>query len=200
MKPEELERSFSDGQCILARGASPRELYVVRSGGVVLDWGGLRPAERRDGGALFGELCGILGQPSPYEVRAVEETVVLVLDLALIHQLCRQCTEFSMRLTQQLARDYAALLGEHAHAGFAEVTEDTRRLAAVLLARMGEGDPPLCVAGSLEELAAASHLSMLCAYRALHDLLDQGIVQIVEDQLRVLEPAVLREAYGAALA
>jgi CRP-like cAMP-binding protein len=196
MKPEELERSYADGQCILARGAAPRELYVVRSGGVVLDWAGLRPGERRDGGALFGELSGILGQPSLYEARAAEETVVLVLDLALIHQLCRQCTEFSMRLTQHLAREYAALLGEHARGGFAEVAEDTRQLARILLARAGEGNPPLCVQGSLQELAEASHLSMLSAYRAVHDLLDQGIVQIVDDQLRVLEPGLLRDGYG----
>ena len=195
MKPEELERSFSDGQRILARGEAPRELYVVRSGAVMLDWGGLRSADRRDGGSLFGELSGILGHPSPYDAIAAEDTTVLVLDLALVHQLCRQCTEFSMRLTQHLAREYAASLDEQLRGGLLEISDETQRLARTIATRMVAGEGPLSVPGSLHELSLAAELSMLSGYRALHDLLDQGMVQIVEDQLRVLEPDLLVSTY-----
>src|SRR5262245_15396714 len=104
MKGAELERSLGQGEQIFARGSTPRELYIVRSGRVRLSAGEGSPDRLRRAGELFGELSAILGTPSPYSAEALEPSAVLVLPLPLMNRLCTGCPEFSMRLITHLAR------------------------------------------------------------------------------------------------
>jgi CRP-like cAMP-binding protein len=191
MKPEELERSFSRGQRILEPGSRVRELYIVRSGSVRIEWGDGRAAALRAGGAVFGETCAILGEPSPYGVSADDDAVVLVVDLPLLNRLCRESTEFSLRLIRHLAVEFSEALQPRA-GDLRSDPGELGQLVTAVLQRAASGDPPQAVPGTLKELAEASRLSMLSAYRALHDLIDQGIVQLIDDQLSVVAPDALR--------
>ncbi len=185
MKPEEVERSFSADQCILEHGASVRELYIVRSGTVRIEARDGRVARRLAGGAVFGEISAILGQASPYCAIADDDAVVLVLDLPLLNRMCRESAEFSMRMIRHLASEWMREID-----GSGESGGDTATLAGVLLRRqVSQGSGP--VADCLAELAAEARLPMVVAYRALHELLDRGWVQLTEDQLTVVSPESL---------
>ena len=191
MKAEELERSFSRGQRVLALGSRVRELYIVRSGSVRIEWGDGRAPSVRAGGALFGETSAILGEQSPYGVTADDDAVVLVVDLPLLNRLCRESTEFSMRLIRHLALEYAGAL-QPRPTDLRSDPAELAQLVAALQQRAAPCDPPQPVPGNLKDLAEASRLSMVSTYRALHDLIDQGIVQLIDDQLSIVTPEALR--------
>ena len=183
MKPEEVERSFARGQRILERGATTRALYIVRSGGVRIDAEDGRPARRLAGGAIFGEISGILGEGSPYRATAEEDSVVLVLDVPLMNRMCRESPEFSMRLIRHLALEWARVAEEPVTV--MEVPDELLSLVgAILKRREGESECP-AVSGTLRDLAHDAGLPMETAYRNLHDLLDRGWLSLSDDQLNV---------------
>ena len=49
---------------------------------------------RGKAGEIFGELVVIIGEPSPYAVRADGDANVLVLDPAALNRLCKQSSDF----------------------------------------------------------------------------------------------------------
>jgi len=185
MKPEELERSFARGQRILDLGAAPRELYIVRSGEVRLQGETGRAERLLVGGAIFGEISAILGVASPYRAVAEDATVVLVLDLPSINRLCRESQEFSMRLIRHLASEWSRTLDEGSPLLLDDIPSGLPRLVQVLLERHDSGGVAPQVPGDLADLAKASGLALLDAYRLLHELLDRGWVHLSEDQLSI---------------
>jgi len=185
---------------VLDRGAARRELYVVRSGRIRLERGPAFDPQKRGPGEIFGEVSALLGQGSPYEARAEEESTVLALELSRVQELCLECPEFGLRLIRHLASELASsarppdmstpsrLLVEPGH----RTAEALERLMPVLLERIQGRALPAHVDGTLRELAEAANLSILDAYLTLQDLLNRDLLQLVDDQLSVLEPAALR--------
>jgi CRP-like cAMP-binding protein len=200
MKAADLERHLSPGERVLDRGAIQRELYVVRSGRIRLERGPAFDPQKRGPGEIFGEVSAILGQGSPYEARAEEESTVLALELSLVQELCLESPEFALRLIRHLASELAGaarppdmttasrLLADPS----ARSAELLGRLMPVLLERIQGRSLPAPVDGTLRDLAAAANLSILDAYLTLQDLLNRDLLQLVDDQLSVLEPASLR--------
>ena len=98
MKAKDFECQYSAGQLIVERGSEVRQLFIVRSGNVVLDRDDGSEPRLIGSGQVFGELPGVLGSPSPYRAEADEDATVLVLDGVLINKMCDENTEFAARL------------------------------------------------------------------------------------------------------
>ena len=189
MKPEEIERQFSAGDTVVERGAEVRDLFVVRSGNVLLQCEEPTAEYLMGPGEIFGEAAALLSRPSPYRAVAEGETCVLALPPELVEKLCRESAEFNLRLIRCLAERAGASAG--AGAALEEVSPAMRSLASAILARVVSGEGPAHVSGKLRDLAEASGMQIREAYHSLQRLLDRGLIGLVDDQLTVLDAVEL---------
>ncbi len=193
MKREKLEREFSGEDAILDSGSNKRELFVVRSGNVMLVPNDGSEQRLLGPGEIFGELGAIVGEPSPYAVRADGDANVLVLDPAALNRLCKQSPDFSARMILHLAQELAG-------AGASQVSPEDERLqhslsclVPVILERRKSSDLPSPVSGRLADLATDAGLSILETYFCLQSLLERRYLQLVDDQLTLVEADALEE-------
>ncbi len=193
MKREKLEREFSGEEPILDSGSNKRELFVVRSGNVMLVPNDGSEQRLLGPGEIFGELGAIVGEPSPYAVRADGDTCVLILDPAALNRLCKQSPDFSARMILHLAQELAG-------AGASQVSPEDERLqhslsclVPVILERRKSRDLPSPVSGRLADLATGAGLSILETYFCLQSLLERRYLQLVDDQLTLVEADALEE-------
>ncbi len=193
MKREKLEREFSGEDAILDSGSNKRELFVVRSGNVMLVPNDGSEQRLLGPGEIFGELGAIVGEPSPYAVRADGDASVLVLDPAALNRLCKQSPDFSARMILHLAQELAG-------AGASQVSPEDERLqhslsclVPVILERRKSSDLPSPVSGRLADLATDAGLSILETYFCLQSLLERRYLQLVDDQLTLVEADALEE-------
>jgi CRP-like cAMP-binding protein len=192
MKLEELERKFAGDESILDSGSNARELFVVRSGTCTLVPNDGGEGRMLGPGEFFGELGAVLGEPSPYAVRADGEMTVLALDAGALNEMCRQSPDFAARLVRHLAQELAASATSGAIAPEdARVREGLAKLVPVLFDRRSADTP--AVSGRLCELAEAAGLSPLEAYTCVQSLLERRYLQLVDDQLTLVEPEALRD-------
>ena len=197
MKAEDLERRYASGQLIVERGSVVRQLFIVRSGSIVL--------ERDDGseprligtGQVFGELPALLGSPCPYRAEADDDATVLVLDGALINKMCGENVEFAARLLRHLAEELQLCHERGALAGIDQrLAQGYKKLVPVIFSAAYGDRPPLPVTGRLQDLAAQAGLSVLDAYFCVQRLLESRVLRLVEDQLAIVEADQLRELLG----
>lgn len=195
MKAEEIERQFAAGERIIARRSESRELFVVRSGTVVVDLDDGSEPRPLGPGSIFGELSALVGAPSPYAAEAEGEVTVLALDLSLVTRLTLECPEFALRLACHLAeelatarRDRAGMTGRDAL-----LAEGFERLVPVLFRRGSGDDAPFPVEGRLADLAEEAGLSLLEAYHCLQRLLERRLLHLVDDELSIADPDQLRD-------
>jgi CRP-like cAMP-binding protein len=192
MKPEKLEREFRAGEVIVDSGSAVRELYVVRSGSVLLQPRDGSPARLLGPGEIFGDLNAILGQPCPYN--ADGDSSVLALDVVSLNRLCSESPDFSMRLIRHLALE---LSGTQSDVSVSRSEEALRpgmmKLIPVIFERRTSVDAPCPVTGLLRDLAEDAGLSMLEAYHCVQSLLERRYLQLVDDQLSLLEPEALKD-------
>jgi len=191
MKPDEIERQFSAGECIIELGSKLRVLYVIQTGQVQLrgpsggDECSLGPS------AIFGELTAIAGTPSPYRAVAQEDTRVLLIELPLLNRLCLQNPDFTFRLIRHLASSSSPSLPLAVSAGTGAAGGSAggalEALAGVILKRSTGSDSPSTVEGKLRDLAQDTGLSMLTTYAALHSLLDKRWLRLIDDELTLLQ-------------
>ena len=198
MKPEELERQYSPGQLIVERGKVSRELFIVRSGGAMLDRDDGSETRLIGAGEVFGELSAVLGAPSPYSAEADDDVALLVLDPDLLNQLCTENEEFAVRMIRHLSEE---LLRCHNDRG--SLASMDQRMALGLkkivpvLFSCGQGDePPVPVRGRLRDLAGQAGLSVLDAYYCIQRLLESRVLRLIDDQLAIVEAEQLRELLG----
>lgn len=198
MKPEELERQYSAGQLILERGSETRDLFVVRSGNVLID--------RDDGGEprligpgqLFGELGAVLGAPSPYRAEADDEVTLLALAPDLVNRLCSESREFAMRFVLHVASELSGSQGSRGPlAGIDQgLAQGFRKLVPVLFECSRSDESPAPVDGKLKDLAERAGLSILDAYFCIQRLLESRTLRLVDDQLAIVEPDHLEDLRG----
>lgn len=188
MKPDEIERRFQAGECIVEQGTPAATLYIVRSGSVLVSGAHGTAPQLLGEGEMFGDSAAILGAPYAFRAVADDEASVLEIDIPLLNRLCRENGEFAFRLIRHLA-ERAAGLNPSGDAPLAARIEAARRplARAILDSRVG-GETPTAVRGKLRDLAAEAGIPVRDAYLCLQELLEQRVLGLLDDQLTVLEP------------
>ena len=82
MKPDEIERRFAPGECILEDGATTHELYVVRTGEVILN--------RIEAVDIVGEMGTVTGMPRSATVEATTDGRLITIQKADFDRLLQQ--------------------------------------------------------------------------------------------------------------
>ncbi len=189
VKPEEIERRFAAGDCIVERGSVERALFVVHSGEVRIEGASMR---RIGQGGVFGELGALLGRPSDERAIAESDVCVLALERPQLERLCIECGEFAVRLARHLGERLATVTAERmAGVEIANADPDLPLLARALLAARATLETPSPVEGGLRELAAAAGLPMRRAYHGVQQLLERRVLRLVDDRLSVIETETL---------
>ncbi|MBI3070827.1 MAG: cyclic nucleotide-binding domain-containing protein [Deltaproteobacteria bacterium] len=120
---EELERvaallrehAYRAGDVIVSEGEPGREMYIVRSGKVVVERGGQNGAAplllaTLSGGDFFGEMAVIDIQPRSATVRAIEETATFSLSNRDLHQLSHRELKTFTLIVMNIAREISRRL------------------------------------------------------------------------------------------
>ncbi len=196
MKREELERQFSGDEAILDSGSNKRDLYVVCSGNVMLEPNDGGEPRLLGPGEIFGEMGAVLGEPSPYAVRADGEGSVLVLTPVELNRLCHESPDFSARMIRHLAQELASASATRVSPEDGRLQHGFSCLVPVLFERRASQDLPAPVTGRLAELANDAGLSVIEAYFCIQSLLERRYLQLVDDQLTLVEPDALRDLAG----
>jgi CBS domain-containing protein len=85
---------FRRGSQLIAKGRDNHHLYVLRSGAVeVIDAQGTL-VDRGGAGSCHGSITLTQGNPSTFDVTAIEDTLALLLPAELFHHLCSQHPDF----------------------------------------------------------------------------------------------------------
>ena len=189
------QRTLSPGEVVFHEGDPGDHLYVIQSGEVEL----VRETPQRQRvvarvgpGDFFGELGVVIGGPRTSRAVAVSTTRLIALDRETLEAMCLDQPEIAIRMIRVLvsrlieAERRLAVLG----------ADDLLRPIVRALVRHGEQEGEgFRVSVKLRDLASFAGLSMLEAHRALHQLLEQKLVQLAEDVLTVPD----REALAACL-
>ncbi|MBW2229774.1 MAG: Crp/Fnr family transcriptional regulator [Deltaproteobacteria bacterium] len=178
------EREFEDGALIFEEGDAGDVLFVIQAGEIELSrqrLGGRRTVARLGPGEFFGEMSVVIGEGRTTRARAIGSTRLLELDGETLEAMCIERPEVAIRIIRRLT---------------SRLIESERRLAALgiddllrpvvrALVRDAVPDPEhgIRIPTSLRRLAADAGLSLLEAHRAIHQLLDQKRVRLVEDVL-----------------
>jgi CRP-like cAMP-binding protein len=178
------ERSFEDGEVIFEEGARGDVLFVIQAGEVELSRrgaAGRRMVARLGPGEFFGEMSVVIGECRSARAIAVGATRLLELDGETLEAMCIERPEIAIRIIRRLTT---------------RLIESERRLAALgiddllrpvvrALLRDAKTDPEFGVRipTTLRKLAGDAGLSLFETHRALHQLLDQKLVRLVDDAL-----------------
>ena len=97
-------RYFRRGSAVIERGLDNHHLYVVRSGAVDIHDEHGELVERAGVGECLGSITLVLGNPSTYQVTAIEDTLTIVMDATTFHELGRTDHAFARFFDEQRAR------------------------------------------------------------------------------------------------
>ncbi len=179
-----FERNFEEGDTIFEEGDAGDVLFIIQSGEVELSrrtLGGRHVVANLAAGDFFGEMCVVLGERRTARAAARTATRLIELDAETLEAMCIERPEIAIRIISRLT---------------ARLIDSERRLAAlgvddllrpIVRALLKKAEPPgeegVRFPGQLKDLAREAGLSMLEAHHALHQLLDQKLVKLVDDCL-----------------
>jgi CRP/FNR family cyclic AMP-dependent transcriptional regulator len=181
------ERSFARGDVIFDQGDPGDVLFVIQSGEVELSRLGISGRQivaRLGPGEFFGEMSVVVGECRTTRAVAVFEARLLELDGETLEAMCVERPEIAIRIIRRLTD---RLIDAERRLSALGVDDLLRPMVRVMVRRAVrlEGQTGIRIPGKLRELADDAGLSMLEAHRALHQLLDQKLVQLLDDELRV---------------
>ena len=177
------ERSFDAGAVIFEEGDPGEVLFVIQSGEVELTRLGLmgRQAVARLGcGDFFGEMSVVVREARTARAVAITECRLLELDGATLEAMCVERPEIAIRIIRRLTD---RLIDSERRLSALGVDDLLRPVVRSLVRNAEQGDAGFRIPGTLRSLATESGLTMLEAHRALHQLLDQKLVKLVDDVL-----------------
>jgi CRP-like cAMP-binding protein len=136
---------------------------------------------RLGAGEFFGEMSVVLGEPRTARAVAAKPTRLLALDGETLEAMCVERPETAIRIISRLS----ARLKESERRLAALGADDLLRPVVRALVRMAEADPEhgVRMVTSLRALASEAGLSLLETHRALHQLLDQKRLRLIDDVL-----------------
>jgi CRP/FNR family cyclic AMP-dependent transcriptional regulator len=180
-----FEKNFAEGDVVFEEGDPGDVLFIIQSGEIELTRRGL--AERRavanlGPGEFFGEMSVVLGENRTARASAVCEARLLQLDGATLEAMCMERPEIGIRIISRLT---ARLIDSERRLASLGVDDLLRPVVRALVRRAespvaGEG---VRIPGNLRDVAHDAGLSMLEAHHALHQLLDQKRLRLIDDVL-----------------
>ncbi len=177
------ERVFGPGDVIFNEGDPGEVLFVIQSGEVEISRHGLsgrRAVARLVAGEFFGEMSVVVGEARTARAVAVTECRLLELDAETLEAMCVERPEIAIRIIRRLTD---------------RLVESERRLAVLgvddllrpVVRALVRGAEPAAggfrIPGTLRSVAAGAGITLLEAHRALHQLLDQKVIRLVDDVL-----------------
>lgn len=180
------QREFAPGQLVVGAGERADHLFVIQSGEIELSRegpGGQRGAVRLGPGDFFGELGVVLGERVPTRAVAIKPTRVLQLDRETLESMCLAQPEIAIRMIRVLVS--RLIEAERRLAAFG-AEDQLRPLVRSLVrhAQPAQGDAAgVRIPTTLRKLAEETGLSLSETHRALHQLLDRKLLQLVDDCL-----------------
>lgn len=180
---ETYERSFEAGAVIFEEGDPGDVLFVIQSGEVELTRLGLmgrQAVARLASGDFFGEMSVVVREPRTARAVAITVCRLLELDGATLESMCIERPEIAIRIIRRLTDRLIDSERRLSQLGVDDLLRPVVRAMVRCAEPEGQG---FRIPGSLRSLAAESGLSLLEAHRALHQLLDQKLVRLVDDVL-----------------
>ena len=181
------ERTFARADVIFDQGDPGDVLFVIQSGEVELSRTGLSGRQivgRLGPGEFFGEMSVVVGECRTARAVAVAATSLLELDAETLEAMCIERPEIAIRIIRRLTD---RLIDAERRLSALGVDDLLRPMVRIMLRRAKplDGDAGVRVPGKLRDLAVESGLSMLEAHRAIHQLLDQKLIQLTNNELYV---------------
>lgn len=179
------QREFAPGQLVVGAGERADHLFVIQSGEIELSRegpNGLRGAARLGPGDFFGELGVVLGERVPTRAVAVKPTRVLQLDRETLESMCLAQPEIAIRMIRVLV---SRLIEAERRLAALGAEDQLRPLVRSLVrhAQAADGAAGVRIPTTLRKLSEEAGLSLLETHRALHQLLDRKLIQLVDDCL-----------------
>ena len=177
------ERVFEAGSVIFEEGDPGEVLYVIQSGEVELTRLGLTGRQviaRLSTGDFFGEMSVVVREPRTARAVAINECRTLELDGATLEAMCVERPEIAIRMIRRLSD---RLIDSERRLSALGVDDLLRPVVRTMVRNAVPDSRGFRIPGTLRSLAHESGLSMLEAHRALHQLLDQNLVRLVDDVL-----------------
>jgi CRP-like cAMP-binding protein len=177
-------RSFAAGETIFEEGDVGTVLYIIQAGEVELSRrmiGGRRTVANLGAGEFFGEMSVVVGERRTARASAVGEIRLIELDAETLEAMCMERPEIAIRIISRLT---ARLIDSERRLAALGADDLLRPIVRALLKKADpRGDEGVRFPGNLRELARDAGLSMLEAHHALHQLLDQRTLRLVDDCL-----------------
>jgi len=190
-----FQRRFEDGEIIFDEGDEGIDLYIIQSGRVDVSRGGnagSRVVAQLGPGEFFGEMSVVLGEARTARAVAVGPTDLLELDGETLEAMCIERPEIAVRMIQRLAVRLIAAERRLAALGLDDLAGP---LVRYLAKHAGpDSEEELRMRTSLRDLAAGCELTMRETHQALHQLMDQKLIRLVDDQLIAPDRAALSTA------
>ncbi len=179
-----FEKVFAEGETIFEEREEGNVLFIIQAGEVELSrraLNGRHTVANLGPGEFFGEMCVVLGEPRTARATALCETRLLELDGETLEAMCVERPEIAIRIISRLT---ARLIDSERRLAALGVDDLLRPIVRALLKRAEpHSEDGVRFPGKLRDLARDSGLSMLEAHHALHQLLDQRVLRLVDDCL-----------------
>jgi CRP/FNR family cyclic AMP-dependent transcriptional regulator len=195
---EVYERTVDAGDLVFDQGDPGDVLFVIQAGEIELTREGTvgrRVVARLGPGEFFGEMSVVLRENRTARAVAVSNSRLLELDGETLEAMCVERPEIAIRIISRLSTRLIDSERRLAALG----VDDLLRPVVRTLVRAAVADPKhgMRVPTTLRALADDSGLSILEAHRALHQLLDQKLVRLVDDVIMVKDVESLSASLDA---
>lgn len=182
------ERRVAGGMYVFRQGDPAAQVHIVRSGRIELS----RSDGRRHvilqelrAGDVFGDVPAFLGEPEPFDARAVEDTVILSLDMPALHALLQTRPLVAQRWFVSLAERMAAM--QQRMIGLLAGGLDAQ-LASLLLREAGSEGTVTITQSRLADLVGVQRSSV---QRVLKQLEDSGLIENRYRKIVIIDTAGL---------
>lgn len=189
------ESHHAGGTFVFRQGDDAARVHVVRTGSVELSRiiNGRRVAlQLLRPGDVFGDVPAFLGEPEPFDARALEDCAILSLDVAALFAMLERRPQVARRWILSMAERMSGLqhrLGDLLAGGL------DAQLASVLLRESADGSHVTLTQDQLAEMLGSARTSV---QRVLKQLEQQRLIELGYRRIDVIDPAGLSELVGTA--